>query len=133
MSNALQKITRRAKQIQRAHKNKAWSECIAHASREYNRHKPAVKRKPAAKKVMTKKAMTKKAAPKKRTSARASGQSLAGIRATFCNALQSEYANLAADLVKTTTKRAAAAVKEKMRKVLQEMKRQEALKRELSK
>lgn len=124
MSNALAKITKRAKQIQRAHKSKTWIACVQQASAEYRRNaKPAAKRKPAAKKVM----------PRKKAPARTSGQSLAGIRATFCNALQSEYANLAADLVKTTTKRAAAAVKEKMRKVLDEMKRQEKLRQQLAK
>ena len=35
MANAIVKISKRAKQISRASKNKAWKDCIAQASREY--------------------------------------------------------------------------------------------------
>lgn len=35
MANAIVKISKRAKQISRANKNKAWKDCIAQASREY--------------------------------------------------------------------------------------------------
>lgn len=51
MSNAIVKISKRAKAIQRMHKNKPWKECIAQASREYNRGTiGAAKKKPAKKK-----------------------------------------------------------------------------------
>ncbi len=35
MANAIVKISKRAKQISRANKNKAWKDCISQASREY--------------------------------------------------------------------------------------------------
>lgn len=35
MANAIVKISKRAKQISRAYKHKAWKDCIAQASREY--------------------------------------------------------------------------------------------------
>lgn len=34
--SALTKITRRAKAIRKAHKSKAWTDCVKQASREYN-------------------------------------------------------------------------------------------------
>lgn len=46
MANAIVKINRRAKQLQRAHKSWAWRDCIEKASAEYRRGVGSKKRSP---------------------------------------------------------------------------------------
>lgn len=76
MANAILKISKRAKQIRRAHKNMTWRACIKQASGEYNRGRLGASRKHSVKRTIhrSKKPVRRKVsavstAPRKRVTA----------------------------------------------------------------
>jgi hypothetical protein len=91
MSNALLKITTRARQIQRAHPKKKWIECVKAAGREYRSGKKAAK--PAPRKKATPRKAARKTAARpaaKRTTRPASSHKAAGTATRSESSLKAE-------------------------------------------
>lgn len=118
-NSAIQKISRRAKQIRKAHPSKAWQSCIKQASGEYKSGKiSGTSSKPRRRKVAKKKSAPRKRAPRtrkvtgvKRTTRRSipkSKKTIGAVRSTIREQkgiLKERLGDAMADQWSATTKR----------------------------